>query len=320
MDGHADGSDVPQTEKTENFDAMSRQEAMRRFENLDKSVSQILSLLSKPSQPSTASVQGTSTPPTSKVSSGPGTSSLPSTSSSGHQEDEAHRASAPAFLKLSSDVTTPSRPAQSVMSLLPAQSVLSTISAGSAKPDQKAGLAAVDSSQPSVPAVSVSTAIPPVPGYLVGKITKNEFVDFVLLRPCNIRKLPDLEPSAGQLAKLFKVDLLPIETFSDWAEAWGVFAGVIARKAPEKMPKLVGYFLLISSASRDFGGLGWQEYDRAFRKHAAENPDVDWGEILLNLWFTTILSQGAKSTKKPASSQANKSTSSCFRWNDGVLC
>ena len=245
MDGHADCSDVPQTEKTENFDAMSRQEAMRPFENLDKSVSQILSLLSKPSQPSTASVQGTSTPPTSTVSSAPGTSSLPSTSSSGHQEDQAHLASALAFLKLLSDVTTPSMPTQSVMSLLPAQRMLLTISAGSAKPDQKAGLAAVDSSQPSVPAASVSTAIPPVPGYLVGKITKNEFVNFVLLRPCNIRKLPDLEPSAGQLAKLLKVDLLPIETFSDWAEAWGVFAGVIARKVPEKMPKLVGYFLLI---------------------------------------------------------------------------
>ena len=110
----------------------------------------------------------------------------------------------------------------------------------------------------------------------------------MLLRPCNIRKLPDLEPSSGQLAKLFKVDLLPIETFSDWAEAWAVFAGVIVRKVPEKMPKLVGYFLLISAASRDFGGSGWQEYDRAFRKHAAENPDVDWGEILPNLWFTTV--------------------------------
>ena len=38
MDGHADDIDAPQTEKT---DAMSGQEAMRRFESLDKSVGQI---------------------------------------------------------------------------------------------------------------------------------------------------------------------------------------------------------------------------------------------------------------------------------------
>ena len=281
MDGHTDDIDAPQTEKTESFDAMSKQEAMRRFKSLDKSVGQILSLLAKPSQPSTASIQGTSTTPASTVSSSPGTSSLPSTSRSGHQEDQVHLASAPAFLKLSSDVTAPSLSAQKVMSSLPAQSVLSEVSAGSSKSDQKSGLAAGDPPQPSVPAESVSTAMPPVPGYLVGKIAKNEFVDFVLLRPCNVRKLPDLEPSSGQLAKLFKVDLLPIETFSDWAEAWAVFAGVIVRKVPERMSKLVGYFLLISVASRDFGGSGWQEYDRAFREHAAENPDVDWGRSCL---------------------------------------
>ena len=120
----------------------------------------------------------------------------------------------------------------------------------------------------------MSTSLPPVPGYLVGKIVNNEFVDFVLLRPCNLTKLPSSEPNSGQLAKLFKVDLLPVETFSEWAEAWAVYAGVLARKAPGNMPSLVGYFLLISSASRDFGGSGWLEYDGAFRQHAAENPDV----------------------------------------------
>ena len=130
-------------------------------------------MLAKPSQPSTASIQGTSTTPASTVSSSLGTSSLPSTSRSGHQEDQVHLASAPAYLKLSSDVTAPSLSAQKVMSSLPAQSVLSEVSAGSSKSDQKSGLALGDPSQPSVPAVSVSTAMPPVPGYLVGIIAKN---------------------------------------------------------------------------------------------------------------------------------------------------
>ena len=44
-----------------------------------------------------------------------------------------------------------------------------------------------------------------------------EFVDFGLLRPCNLKRLPSSEPNSGQLAKLFKVDLLPVAIFSEWA-------------------------------------------------------------------------------------------------------
>ena len=153
---------------------------------------------------------------------------------------------------------------------------------GASTSEHKSALAIGGSSQPSLPAVSVSTSIPPVLGYLVGKIVNNEFVDFALLRPCSLKKVPSSEPNSGQLAKLFKVDLLPVEAFSEWAEAWAeawaVYAGVIARKAPGNMPSLVGYFLFISSASRDFGDSGWLEYDGALRQHAAENPDVAWGE------------------------------------------
>ena len=39
-------------------------------------------------------------------------------------------------------------------------------------------------------------------------------------------------------------------------------------------------------------------------------------KILPNLWFTTILSQGAQAFKKPDTPQASKSSSPCFRWND----
>ena len=217
---------------------------MQPFTDINTSVNQILTILSKlPQQPSASSVPSTSTTQTSWVSPSPGTSTLASTSSMGNWDDQAHPASAPAVLALSSDLTGPSLPARSV---LHTQRVLSALGNASTS-EQNSALAIGGSLQPSVPAVSVSTSLPPVPGYLVGKIVNNEFVDFVLLRPCNLTKLPSREPRSGQLAKMLKEDLLPVATFSEWAEAWAVYTGIIARKAPGKIRSLVGYFLLILS-------------------------------------------------------------------------
>ena len=65
-------------------------------------------------------------------------------------------------------------------------------------------------------ACSVSTAVQPVPGYLVSKIQAGQY-DFNLLRPNNLKKLPTEEPSQLQLSKLPRSDLQNITTFADWS-------------------------------------------------------------------------------------------------------
>eukprot|EP00794_Sanderia_malayensis_P008678 gene8678-biopygen6952 len=69
-------------------------------------------------------------------------------------------------------------------------------------------------SLPPVSAVSVMGGLPPIPGYLVAAIERGEFVDFMLLRLCNIAALPTVPPSSVQLDRLLKT-LPPIATFED---------------------------------------------------------------------------------------------------------
>eukprot|EP00795_Rhopilema_esculentum_P007294 gene7294-12994_t len=168
-------------------------------------------------------------------------------------------------------------------------------------------------------ACSVSTAVQPVPGYLVSKIQAGQYVDFNLLGPKNLKKLPTEEPSQFQLSKLLRSDLQNITTFADWSEAWAVYVGVLAKDATANISSLISYFLLLSTASRDVPGSGWLEYDAAFRKQVVNNPSENWGEVIPTLWMTTVLSQGSlkNSIREGNSMTASKSSLPCFKWNDG---
>ena len=128
-------------------------------------------------------------------------------------------------------------------------------------------------------ALSITSALPPVPGYLVVKTKKGQYVDFNLLRPCNLKKLPVSEPSQFQLNKVFKTELQPIRNFSDGAEAWAVHGAVITKECPAKAADQFSYFLLLSSAHRDVSGLGWLDCD------AAEKGTITWGEVMPTLWI-----------------------------------
>eukprot|EP00794_Sanderia_malayensis_P014531 gene14531-biopygen11635 len=157
----------------------------------------------------------------------------------------------------------------------------------------------------------------PVPGYLVEQIQANQYVDFTLLRPENLKKLPASEPTSTQLAKLLRTELGPVRDFLDWAEAWAVYMGIAVNKAPEKIAGLISYFLLLASAFRDIAGGGWLEYDISFRKHVAENPSTNWGEILPTLWMTTVMAKASKSPKWSFVSQSPRFSYPCYRWNNG---
>eukprot|EP00795_Rhopilema_esculentum_P009998 gene9998-18625_t len=134
--------------------------------------------------------------------------------------------------------------------------------------------------------VAISSILPPVPSYLVDRIKLGHFVDFTLLRPCNLKHSPVAEPSPVHLAKLAKSELQPICTFQDWSEAWAVHGAIIAQKCPDKVANHYSYFLLLTSAHRDIPGMGWLVYDVAFRKHAAEKDFDIWRVVMPTLWMT----------------------------------
>ena len=287
----------PETTPALNDDKMSKAEALQRFEKLNDSVQQIMRLL----QANKSTEQLQQSCPESKDKMAKETEGT----------SEVHPATAPSFLKVNESAASSS-------SVQAAQGFAVVGTAPSASTVAKTPLSEGDiKADALLPSVSVSSGISPVPGYLAESIRKGHFVDFTLLRPCNLEKLPLTEPTPTQLAKLLRVDLLPIRNFGDWAEAWAVFTGAIARFSPEKVPNLIGYFLLLSSASRKVSGMGWLAYDSAFRRHAVEKPSLDWAEVMPTLWFTTVLSKNTVTSKDPSPLQQTNTSGFCYPWNEG---
>ena len=206
--------------------------------------------------------------------------------------------SAPGFLS----ITQPSITA--ALSLQQAAHALSTFSNGT--------LSSIGA--PSVPPLpvrgaAVGASLPPVLGYLVQKIADGEYINFTLLRPINLWKLPASELAQAQLTRLLRSELSPVRSFEDWAEAWALYAGVVHTRNPGSLGDLISYFLLLSSAAREMGGNGWQQYDAAFRKRAADDKTMKWGEALPTLWVTSVL--GSSRT-----SQSSQPRQVCFNWNN----
>ena len=173
-------------------------------------------------------------------------------------------------------------------------------------------------SHSTTPAISVSGNIPPVPGYIANMVKKGQFVDFIFLRPCNLDRLPGVEPSGAQISRLIKSELQPIKSFLDWSEAWAIYAGIVAQQTPEKIGNLISYFLLLAKTYRDVHGGGWLDYDRAFRKQAAEKKDLSWSCLEPTLYLSTVLTQGAAAANKfaqPTKGEPKKDAPICSAWN-----
>ncbi len=178
---------------------------MQRIAGLDATMQRVCGVLSSiSSQPGLS--QGDQTAPSLPVSSvlQSNPSPLAGGPISSPTVGQVHPATAPAFVPLAQNQYAQGTP-------LPAQSVLNTV-----LPQFRLGQNCMGSGAlPTVPIPSlpVSPTLPPVPGYLVEKIAKGQFVDFGLLRPGNLKKLPVDEPTQVQMAKLFRGNCCPSVIF-----------------------------------------------------------------------------------------------------------
>eukprot|EP00794_Sanderia_malayensis_P000851 gene851-144_t len=217
-----------------------------------------------------------------------------------------HPATAPSFLQSrmpSSLLDSASQLASSVASVLEAPSAGSSLSLSEAPP---------------IAAATVAPSLSPVPAYLTRQIVAGMYVDLLLLRPCNLKKLPPTEPSDVSLARLVRTELLGIRSFGDWAEAWFIYLGVMAQHHPVKLPQLISYGLLIAAACHEVPGPGWRDYDATFRKSAAGNPTIYWAEASPNLWVTTVLSARSPQPNATRSRPPTSGTPFCLEFNSGI--
>ena len=175
-------------------------------------------------------------------------------------------------------------------------------------PAQTAPTQSLDLGNPSHVAALISTpATPPVtnvsspldtsslPKKLEDQISSGEFVDFTLLLPDNSDR-----PTFGPIRLSVEGDRefsIPIPNFSNfgkrpkidsidkWLTAFGIYGSIVVEKFPHKASQFFAYQRIIREALQKFKGLAWYSYDIAFRKLAAKNPALNWGERHLQLWL-----------------------------------
>ncbi len=146
----------------------------------------------------------------------------------------------------------------------------------------------------SLPGLLLSPAEEPFPKKLVDKIRGGNFVEMKELLPDNLALITQLESmqglSAAHLLGAARPRLREVSSLQTWCYC---FLGYMAIRAadPTTRDQLAYARLLIKEAQRH-GGLGWLDYDRAFRQQVAIDPSLRWNTLSPGLHASTMLNQG----------------------------
>ncbi|XP_027499881.1 uncharacterized protein LOC113947489 [Corapipo altera] len=133
------------------------------------------------------------------------------------------------------------------------------------------GEAAAAAEAPATPYVGLRRPL----GYKLAKATKEriwrgEFIDlFSLLHT-------ELAPEHGPR---------PGDTLDQWVSAFLVYASVLCEKHPARCGAMFKYLDTIRKLHATYGGTSWMNYDEDFRRRAAKNPSLPWGDVDLDLWM-----------------------------------
>ena len=64
-----------------------------------------------------------------------------------------------------------------------------------------------------------------------------------------------------------------------WVQCFSAMVGALSTTYPDKVPEFMAYQALIVKCSRDYEGLGWVMYDRAFHRQVAVTKDLNWSKL-----------------------------------------
>lgn len=64
-----------------------------------------------------------------------------------------------------------------------------------------------------------------------------------------------------------------------WLQCYGTLVSVLAHKFPSKVSEFMAYQSIIIRCYADYEGDGWLAYDRAFRRKAAYEKDLNWSKL-----------------------------------------
>ena len=118
----------------------------------------------------------------------------------------------------------------------------------------------------------------PLPPKLVHKIVSLEFVEMAELMP-EAWLFEEPAEEGVKIMGLPKHRKAPITDILCWLQCYGTMVAALATKFPGKVPQFMAYQSLIIKSHRDFAGLGWVQYDRAFRHQVAVTKDLEWSRV-----------------------------------------
>ncbi|XP_072215707.1 uncharacterized protein [Excalfactoria chinensis] len=163
----------------------------------------------------------------------------------------------------------------------PAAASASAAAAGQGEAAAAAAAAPAKAPAPAPPAPTAEAAATPYVGlrrplgYQLAKATKEriwrgEFIDLFSLLHTELT--PEHSPHPG-------------DTLDQWVSAFLVYASVVCEKHPARCGAMFKYLDTIRKLHATYGGNSWMNYDEDFRRRAAKDPNLPWGDVDLDLWM-----------------------------------
>lgn len=86
-----------------------------------------------------------------------------------------------------------------------------------------------------------------------------------------------------------------IDSIDKWLSAFAIYCMFLLTQFPQRAVEMFCYQEIIHSAHRKFAGLAWLSYDIDFRRKAASNPALNWGERDIQLYLLKFTGQAKSS-------------------------
>lgn len=129
------------------------------------------------------------------------------------------------------------------------------------------------------------------------KILRGEYIDFTSLLPDTLTRpqVPELQfrfddsgPGSTSNMTMVRKRKPVIDSFHKWLDAYTTYMIVLVSAYPRRSLELLKYQQAISCAATKFKGLSWLTYDEQFRRRAANDLTINWGQVDLELWTVTF--------------------------------
>ena len=113
-------------------------------------------------------------------------------------------------------------------------------------------------------------------------------------------------------------DSIVINSFSRWEQAFRVFSNIFTRAHPQKASELIEYNHVIHTASGTFTWDNVYTYDKEFRMHLSNYPQLSWAVILQQALSMYLKDRIFRDHNQSGGNQfRQKSNETCRRYNKG---